>query len=90
MRFVLIKEKGDKYYFIWTVHHILVDGWCFPIILNEVMSIYGFLISNEQIKLKTRRPYRDYISWIAKQDQGKAKKYWQQELLGIKPSKIGN
>ncbi|NJM22258.1 MAG: hypothetical protein HC907_27885 [Richelia sp. SM1_7_0] len=37
MRCTLIKLEADSYEFIWSHHHVLMDGWCLPIILKEVL-----------------------------------------------------
>ena len=90
MRWNLIKISNDRYYFIWNMHHVLIDGWCGPIILGEVTDVYKSLINDEVLKLKARRPYRDYISWLLRQDQGRAKEYWKEELLGAVPTRLAD
>jgi amino acid adenylation domain-containing protein/thioester reductase-like protein/non-ribosomal peptide synthase protein (TIGR01720 family) len=89
MRFNLIKIDCDKYYFVWNMHHLLVDGWSIPIILKDVITAYDSLINNEALKLKIRRPYKDYILWLLSQNQSHAIGYWQQSLLGAIPTLLG-
>ena len=36
MRFALFKVEARKHLFVWTSHHILMDGWSLPIILQDV------------------------------------------------------
>jgi amino acid adenylation domain-containing protein len=88
MRFNLLRIEKDKYYFVWNQHHLLIDGWCVPVILEELSDIYDSLITNSEPNLKQRRNYRDYIKWIQNQSQDAARDYWQKELLGIKGTKI--
>lgn len=88
MRFNLLRIKKDKYYFIWNQHQLLIDGWCVPIILEELSDIYESLITNSELNLKQRRSYRDYIKWIQDQNQVAARDYWQKELLGVEGTKI--
>jgi amino acid adenylation domain-containing protein/non-ribosomal peptide synthase protein (TIGR01720 family) len=90
MRFNLIKNRDNSYYFIWNIHHLLIDGWCIPIILGDVLKVYRSLINNVELKLKARRPYRDYISWLLKQDKDKAKKYWEKYLAGAIPTRLSD
>ena len=40
MRCTLIKLSDENYKFIWSFHHILIDGWSLPIIFKEVLSFY--------------------------------------------------
>ena len=29
-----LKLADNKYHFIWTNHHIILDGWCLPILMG--------------------------------------------------------
>ncbi len=89
MRFNLIKIDKDKYYFIWNIHHLLIDGWSIPLIIEDVIAGYRSLECNEAIALKTRRPYKHYISWLLEQSQSKAIEYWKQNLLDVMPTILG-
>ena len=40
MRCTLIKLGDETYKFIWSFHHILIDGWSLSIIFKEVLSFY--------------------------------------------------
>jgi len=90
LRFNLLRRCQNNYYLIWNQHHLLTDGWSMPIILSEVTKIYESLVNNTRLIFKTRRPYKDYIAWINKQDQSKAITYWSKELLNVTPTKIGS
>ena len=48
MRLHLIKLAKDRYHFIWTNHHILLDGWCNPILLTELVARYGALTKGKK------------------------------------------
>ena len=53
MRCTLIKLSEDIYKFIWNNHHILMDGWCLPIIFKEVLSFYEAELRGETCYLPT-------------------------------------
>jgi len=40
-RFVLYRESARHHRLIWSVHHLLADGWSTPIILEQVLSAYA-------------------------------------------------
>ena len=40
MRCALIRETDNTYHFVWSHHHLLMDGWCLPIVLKEVFAFY--------------------------------------------------
>lgn len=84
MRLTLIRFTGDRYEFIWSNHHIIIDGWSGPIILEECLKIYTALCESKEIKLPPARPFRNYIDWLQQQNIGKTETFWRQELQGIK------
>jgi amino acid adenylation domain-containing protein len=83
MRFTLIQLASDSYQFIWSHHHILLDGWSMQIVLQEVFDCYESYNRGESLPLTSCHPYREYISWLQEQDSSQAKKFWQQRLKGF-------
>jgi amino acid adenylation domain-containing protein/non-ribosomal peptide synthase protein (TIGR01720 family) len=90
MRFSLIRLAADLYQFIWSHHHLLLDGWSFPILLKEVFDSYRAITQKSPLPLERPRPYRDYIAWLQQQDLSSAAPYWQQYLQGFTaPTRLG-
>lgn len=83
MHFTLIRLADDIYEFIWSFHHLLIDGWSLSIICKEDFAFYHALIKGEYLYLNTPRPYRDYINWLQQQDLKAAETFWQQQLQGL-------
>jgi surfactin family lipopeptide synthetase C len=83
MRMTLIELAKDTYYFIWSHHHLLLDGWSNPAILTEVFDFYQAELKGEQLSLPRPRPYRDYIVWIQQQNLSEAESFWRQRLQGF-------
>src|SRR5262245_54746283 len=84
MRLALIRTTEDTYEFIWTFHHILLDGWSMPILINEVLISYKAFCQNRDLTWPPPRPYCDYIAWLRKQDHSKAEQFWRRILKGFK------
>ena len=61
MRVSLIRKTDDIYIMLWSQHHLLTDGWCLPIMLNEFRRIYGQLSLGESVGFEYKGRYRDYI-----------------------------
>ncbi|PSB55841.1 non-ribosomal peptide synthetase [Chamaesiphon polymorphus] len=80
MSFTLIKLNEDTYKFIWSHHHILIDGWSLPIIFKEFLSFYEAAVVGKTYYLPTPCPYSDYINWLNSQDKQAALTFWQQNL----------
>jgi surfactin family lipopeptide synthetase C len=80
MQCTLIELADSTYKFIWTYHHILVDGWCLSIIFKEVLAFYEAYTQNQMCYLPPARPYQDYIVWLQQQDISGAREFWQKNL----------
>ena len=83
VRFALIQIAETAYYFVWSYHHLLMDAWCKPLILNEVLTLYRAFSQGKDLKLPPPLPYRDYIAWLQKQDFAQAEAFWRQSLQGF-------
>lgn len=83
MRCALIKVREDAYQFVWSHHHLLMDGWCNAIILKEVLSFYEAFNKSQNLYLNTPRLYRDYIIWLQQQNNSQAEAFWRQALQGF-------
>ncbi|MCU0290013.1 MAG: condensation domain-containing protein, partial [Acidobacteria bacterium] len=46
MRVAILQLGEMEYEFIWSSHHIIIDGWCFGILNNEFFEIYASIIKN--------------------------------------------
>lgn len=83
MRLALIRMSDDEYQFVWTYHHILLDGWSGTLVSRDIISFYRALSRDEDLQLPKPRPYRDYIAWLQQQDLASAEKYWREALKGF-------
>ena len=83
MRLALIHLPEDDCYFIWTQHHILVDGWCLSILLKEAMMFYEAFTQGRQLDLDQPPPYRNYVAWVERQESSKAEAFWRHALKGF-------
>ena len=83
MRLALVRLGSDSYRFVWTHHHLLLDGWSGALLLREVFNTYEALRRGEQMRAEPRRPFRDYIAWLARQDLSKAEAFWRENLKGF-------
>lgn len=76
-RFVLLHTDEQRWTLVWTVHHLLADGWSTPIILTDVMRAYDQpLILTEQPSLS----YASFVAWLAARDRQSAQEYWGNHL----------
>ncbi|KAB8321062.1 non-ribosomal peptide synthetase [Tolypothrix campylonemoides VB511288] len=83
MRLVLIQMSDDVYQFVWSYHHILLDGWSLPLVFKEVLGCYEALSVGQDLHLPPTRSYREYIAWLQKQNLEQACQFWRQTLQGV-------
>lgn len=76
MRLWLIRLTDDRYQFVHSFHHILLDEWCISLLLMDFLGHYGSLVRGESVTREKPRPYRDYIAWIQKQNINTAETFW--------------
>ncbi|MDH5597132.1 MAG: amino acid adenylation domain-containing protein [Candidatus Peregrinibacteria bacterium] len=83
MRLALFRCSEDTYQFVMSQHHLLMDGWCRPLIFKEASTFYEAFRHGKDIQLELPRPYRDYILWLQQQDMAKVESFWRNELKGF-------
>ncbi len=84
IRLILIQMSKEKFQFIWTSHHIILDGWSVFLILKDLFSLYEALILGGELYLKPCPPYKNFIAWLKKQNLQEAEKFWKKRLNGFK------
>lgn len=86
-RFMLIRQADDMYEFIWTHHHLYLDGWSMAIVVSEIIETY--LSDWVTINPRPSPPlYSKFIRWLTKQAEHEkethvAEKYWRSRLVGF-------
>ncbi|MEO1431733.1 MAG: amino acid adenylation domain-containing protein [Cyanobacteria bacterium J06633_8] len=86
MRLILIRKQPQVYQFIWIYHHLLLDGWSVPLVLQDVLSSYSAISQGKSLLNKSfnqSRPYKDYIAWLLAQNLSEAEQFWRKNLVGF-------
>ncbi|MGW3210312.1 non-ribosomal peptide synthase/polyketide synthase, partial [Streptomyces sp. NPDC001135] len=81
LRFTLVRTGENRHRLVLTNHHILLDGWSMPILVKELLTLYGR--SEDASALPRVSPARDYLAWVAGQDRTAAEEAWRQVLDGL-------
>ncbi|MFI0487358.1 amino acid adenylation domain-containing protein [Actinomadura sp. 9N215] len=85
-RLALIRHDPERHTLVMAEHHLLMDGWSLPILLDELRTVYEALANGRAPALRARRPYRDYIAWLAEQDSQEGLEFWRSQLAGFTAS----
>ncbi|GLQ87765.1 non-ribosomal peptide synthase/polyketide synthase [Dyella flagellata] len=89
LRFALLHEGSDKHHLVFTHHHILLDGWSMPILLQELFELYRHRGDGRQLPPVT--PYRDFLRWLTSRDRSAAQAAWREALDGLEePCRIAH
>jgi amino acid adenylation domain-containing protein/non-ribosomal peptide synthase protein (TIGR01720 family) len=83
LRINIFELANGKIFFLWSYHHILLDGWCLGLILVDFFTSYLSLKDNKSLPRFSRPPFKNYIAWLNKQDKEKPKAFWTELLKGF-------
>ena len=90
MRLALFHLGANSHRFVWSFHHLMIDGWSIPLVLNEVYELYSAYSQGQKPEAESRPPYGEYISWLSARDLRQAELAWRRELKGfVAPTQIG-
>lgn len=81
-RLAMIKLDDALFKVVWTFPHIIMDGWCMGIVLDELWRIYESLRRGDEPPLNEVHQYSDYIHWLQRQNEKEALEFWRQYLEG--------
>ncbi|MGA9379449.1 MAG: amino acid adenylation domain-containing protein, partial [Phormidium sp.] len=79
----LIQKDENTYQFVWSFHHILLDGWSLPVVFQELLNSYQAIAQGEKFEYQISPSYRHYIAWLEQQDREQAKDFWREKLRGF-------
>ncbi|OPF84591.1 non-ribosomal peptide synthetase [Streptomyces antioxidans] len=81
LRCTLVRLGPGRHRLVLTWHHLLLDGWSTPILLDELMRLYG--AAGDESALPPALPYRNYLRWLADRDPEVSLAAWRRELEGL-------
>jgi amino acid adenylation domain-containing protein/non-ribosomal peptide synthase protein (TIGR01720 family) len=83
LRVVIARVSRDEVVLVWTHHHVILDGWSVGAVFGEVCQQYTAITQGQTPELVARRPFRDYLHWLAEQDLDQAQAHWRAVLSGF-------
>ena len=94
---VTVIDFTDARFVLMHTHHIILDGWCLPVLITDLQKYYGELQEGKSIEKLTEEiksevaletSYAQYANWIRKQNTEDVKEYWQTLLSDCSPAHI--
>ncbi|HEX6038739.1 amino acid adenylation domain-containing protein [Longimicrobium sp.] len=86
-RVTLLRVTDDDFAMVTTTHHIVTDGWAYPMMNREILECYGAWKEGREPQLPpVELRYADYTVWQREQLQGENLQrqvaYWRDVLDG--------
>ncbi|MET8764167.1 amino acid adenylation domain-containing protein [Lentzea sp. NPDC004782] len=81
LRLTLVTLGQDRAELVLTAHHVLFDGWSVPLLMSDLLRLYAS--GGDGTALPRAREYREFLCWLADQDQDAAITAWTRELAGV-------
>ncbi|WP_116298338.1 non-ribosomal peptide synthetase, partial [Cupriavidus taiwanensis] len=78
MRVALLRTGAHRHHLVWTVHHLLLDGWSTAQLLGEVLRHYA----GETLPASGGR-FADYIGWLRSRDAAAGEAFWKARLAPL-------
>jgi hypothetical protein len=90
LRVQLLRLGEEDHVVLFTMHHIISDGWSLGVLVKEVAALYDAYIKGETSPLpELEIQYADYAAWQREWLQGEVLEdqlhYWQRQLGGELP-----
>ena len=83
LRLALFQTLPDVHQFVWSFHHVQLDGWSTGLLLEDVFDNYETLQRGEHPKKSPPRAFKEYVGWLKQQDISQAESFWKKELAGF-------
>ncbi|MFI6688245.1 amino acid adenylation domain-containing protein [Streptomyces sp. NPDC050485] len=84
LRLTLVTMGPDRSELVLTAHHMLFDGWSFPLLMQDLLRLYGS--SGDATALPRVRGFRDFLVWLSQQDHDATARAWAEEFAGADPT----
>ncbi|MCF2859655.1 amino acid adenylation domain-containing protein [Pseudoalteromonas sp. SMS1] len=89
MKLRLLPMADAHWGFVWTYHHMIMDGWSLPVLFNDLLCFYNARIEGRGMTMELDN-YVDFIQYIHHHPEPKQAQFWQAYLQDAgRPTLIG-
>ena len=81
IRAAVFRISDSEHEFIWSCHHIIIDGWSLKTIEKEFFAIYESAGADRTPSLPPPVQYRNYIDWLENKPSSESAEFWKKYLL---------
>lgn len=80
-RFTLVLAGPSRARLLFTMHHLVSDGWSTPLLVQELLQLYA--AGGSTAGLPPVAPFSDYLTWLGAQDVAAGVEVWRELLDGV-------
>ncbi|WP_415401830.1 amino acid adenylation domain-containing protein [Tateyamaria sp. SN3-11] len=82
MRMHVVRLTETHYEWIWSAHHLVLDGWSVSVVMQDWQAIYAAMVKGDAPQLAPAADPSDYAAWLDRLDLNAARDYWADHLTG--------
>lgn len=84
MRVTLVRVEDERWWLLWTSHHLLMDRWCLAPLFADLDKAYRqAAATGAEPQLPAAPSFRQYVDWLGERDVPAALDYWRTALRGF-------
>ncbi|WP_103380327.1 non-ribosomal peptide synthase/polyketide synthase [Pseudonocardia dioxanivorans] len=84
LRYLLVRLADDRHRLVQTMHHLLADGWSYPLMFNDIAVAYGQLVRTGQVSLPAPSvTFADHVAVLAGRAPEASRKVWADVLAQV-------
>ncbi|CAN5600445.1 non-ribosomal peptide synthetase [soil metagenome] len=88
VRYTLVSVSHDDHRLIQTIHHIVADGWSYPVIFGDVVTHYNAGLTPAAGLTPLTATLRDHIEAVRGSDRESARQVWETALAGVEATTL--
>jgi natural product biosynthesis luciferase-like monooxygenase protein len=83
VRLALVRTGDARWVLLWTLHHVLMDGRSFPVVLRDVFALYDAAREGRTLRLAPTPTCRAHVEWLERRDARADEVFWRGLLAGL-------
>ncbi|MFP2934309.1 condensation domain-containing protein, partial [Pyxidicoccus sp. 3LG] len=83
MRLTVVRLDERTYRILWTLHHLVLDGWSLGLLFQQLFTTYEQLRAGRLAPRSEATSFREHIAWLQQQPLDAAEAFWRKALRGF-------
>jgi amino acid adenylation domain-containing protein/non-ribosomal peptide synthase protein (TIGR01720 family) len=88
VRYALVSLSRTEHRLVQTLHHIVADGWSYPVIFGDIVAHYNAGVGAGTGPAALSVTLHDHIEAVAAGDRDAARDAWSTALAGVEPTML--